>query len=639
MANHSIRISDVPNIQTDFSQDCILRKYGEDCRPPFNDKFFTRTDNDVIIELEKVILSWQKSKYFTIKVLSFHVETSHIKIEEMLRNHNNERNKNKSSSKKRGEINDSEYINLKDSDVMLLVVNYYIEVFNKTGPNKDRETSKTLQVLILVPRIVDQYFLHIYGNYYCPTYQIVDGSIYNNSDKSQSTQRRDMVSFKAERPIRILRKKQNLIEYDGTPVTGCVMYTCNILNSPGIVMPYFFAKFGLQHAMGFLGVDHIMLHRGLPANVVEMSETHHVFSTMNQNIYISVPRVLFDNDYITQSIVCTLCKHIQENTSLTSLYTAEYWCKVIGNSKNAIARKKKEKIDPTELQNPKNGERFLYKLESIYSIKNYELLKLPHEHKATIYHVIRWMIREFPNLRGRDNIDIFYKRIQYSKYIAMFYAAKLSTSIIRICEVRENILTLDFIERAIYTKPDMLLHAISKDSLKNNINRVNDNFAFTVLKASYKGVSNIGEKSKKQVSDRYRNVHYSHAGVLDMTSSSASDPGMTTLLCPLGNIEDDGFFYDYEEPNTWEEAYNELLANYHKSMQLQSMVIAENALLDKPTNYFCEEALMIDSITQMKRMLVPIVDTRHLTSMVDEIAIDENGEIIYDENGWEYEEF
>lgn len=635
MPTEGFNITDVPNIKPDLTkQDYILRRYGEDKRPDFNNKFFNRTDESVIIELEKTILSWQKSKYFTIRVENFSVETSYEIIEDLLQRHLNDRNKKK-KSKRRSELNDSDYINLKDSDTMLLIVDYYIEVFGKTGENKNKETKKNLRVLILVPRLVEDYFLKISGNLYCPTYQIIDGSIYNNSDKAESSQKREMVSFKAERPIRILRKKQTYMLYDGTPINGCVVYTCNILNTPGVVMSYFFARFGFNAALAFLGVQYISILNGLPQDIEELSSIYYVFSTKNPDIFIKVPKDLFNNDYVTQSVVGTLIINVKEDTEYIDVYTSDYWCSIIGNAKYVGRRRTATKAKTINPPNPKNGLMTLDKLESIYSLTNYELLKLPNEDKATVYHVIRWMIREFPILRGRDNIDIFYKRIRYPEYIAMKYGSKISKSILKLCEKRESNLTVDTIERAIYTKPDILLGLITRDSLKNLVNRVNDNYAFTVLKASYKGESSLGETSNKQVSTRYRNVHYSHAGVIDMTSSAAGDPGMTTLLCPLGHIEDDGFFHNYQEPNSWNETYNELLSNYEKALKLRSMIKTENKLLNNTAiNTMIEDDIMVEWIEQLRSLVKPLSELENtpMDVPVCKYQLDESGMIIYEQS-------
>lgn len=613
MSNKAIKIDEAPNLNLNkFSQDYLLRKYSEDKRPDFNDKFFKRTDNDIIIELEKVILSWQREKYFVLKVINFEVETSYSRIEEIVNRHNNERNKNKSQNKKRDEDND--YLNLKDSYTMLLIVDYYIEVFNTEGPNKDKKTKDTMQVLILVPRIVDDIFLYIKGNYYCPTYQISDGSIYNNSDKINS--KNDVVVYKADRPIRIIRKINTLLTYDDNQVK-CVMYTSLIFNKPGIAMRFIFAKFGLNHGLGFLGLNDIVIHKGLPFN----DETKYLFKTNNIGIYVSVPKFIYDNDFMTQSAVATICSNITANIVYEEIFTVRYWVGTLTwNFKG----------------NPDydNGEKLLYNLETIYTIKRREILKLPDKDKSTIYHVLRWIMREFPELRVRDNVDIYYKRIVYGEYIALLYSAKLSKAVLDLSDMRRNNLTIDTIKRRIYTKPDLLLQYISKDSLKNHINRVNDNHAFTVLKASYKGVSGIGENSKNSIPDRYKNVHYSNAGVIDMTSSSATDPGMTTLLCPLGNVTEDGFFYDYKEPNGWEESYNEIMNNYYKLNNLRQVLAMEQSLLDKDSDYYVEQHMIIESLEILKRLIEPFktLDSIPMVHIIPKHQLEESGSILYEQS-------
>ncbi len=200
--------------------------------------------------------------------------------------------------------------------------------------------------------------------------------------------------------------------------------------------------------------------------------------------------------------------------------------------------------------------------------------------------------------------------------------------------MRSNNLTIDTIKKRIYTKPDLLLQYISKDSLKNHVNRVNDNHAFTILKASYKGVSGIGENSKNSIPDRYKNVHYSNAGVVDMTASSATDPGMTTLLCPLGNIQPDGFFYDYKEPNGWEDSYNEIIDNYNKLINRKRAVEMEQSLLNKGSDYYVEQHMIIESLEILNRLIEPFktLDKIPIVHIIPKYQLEESGSIVYEQS-------
>ena len=58
---------------------------------------------------------------------------------------------------------------------------------------------------------------------------------------------------------------------------------------------------------------------------------------------------------------------------------------------------------------------------------------------------------------------------------------------------------------------------------------------FTSLKYTVKGPGSIGGKSGKSINDKYRGIDTSHAGILDLNTSSNSDPGKMTCLVTMYN--------------------------------------------------------------------------------------------------------
>ena len=59
---------------------------------------------------------------------------------------------------------------------------------------------------------------------------------------------------------------------------------------------------------------------------------------------------------------------------------------------------------------------------------------------------------------------------------------------------------------------------------------VNDLDMFTSPKYTVKGPGSIGGKSGKSINDKYRGIDTSHAGILDLNTSSNSDPGKVACL-------------------------------------------------------------------------------------------------------------
>ena len=207
------------------------------------------------------------------------------------------------------------------------------------------------------------------------------------------------------------------------------------------------------------------------------------------------------------------------------------------------------------------GMNVLDSIEHIYDESTRAMIRLPEELKHNIYCILKWLICEFSNLRVKDNLDLATKRIRFAEYIAAMYAAKLSKGIYRIADLG-NKADLNSIQKAINIRPMYLIEEIQKSRLVNYRNMVNDSDGFAALKFTYKGIAGIGEKSQNSVANVFRAVNPSHLGRLDLNSSSATDPGLSGVLCPLCQIQDDGFFDNYKEPIFWEEDIAKLLNEY-----------------------------------------------------------------------------
>ena len=114
-----------------INQRQFIREFNDKHREHFNDELFVHTDDDIIEEIKKVILSCERSRVFTIKVKKFTVIREYSEIQRILRNYEAQRLKNKPNEESR-----YEYISLKDSDIQLLIVDYFIAVHNEEDPTK-----------------------------------------------------------------------------------------------------------------------------------------------------------------------------------------------------------------------------------------------------------------------------------------------------------------------------------------------------------------------------------------------------------------------------------------------------------------------------------------------------------------------
>lgn len=557
----------------------FIREFNDSHREHFNDELFERTDDQIIQELKQVILSCQRNRVFTIRVEKFTLVKDYEEIRRILREYEAKRLKNKPN-----EINRYDYIMLKDSDIQLLIVDYYIE-----APMKEDEKryAKNLRVLIEVPCIVDKYYYRLFGNLYSPTFQIIE-STYNNSAASNS--KSSMVTLKtmfmASRFYRFnieSSKEMKLRSTEGEYMTG-VYYQSSIFNKMIPAIQYLLAKFGIYETINMLKTPYIKILKKDPLD----TDSYTINRSINPNIYVSVPKYIYDNDPVMQSLVYTIFHCIDKETKYEDLFTREYWLLELGKA-----------FSPTN-KSIEKGLTVLESLENILDNPSKKHLHLPDEDKSDIYKVIVWVLREYQALRAKDNLDISMKRIRGAEYIAALYGTKVYEGIIRISD-KGNKLTLIDIEKAINTYPDILIKRITTDPLINYRNSVNDLDSISALKYTFKGQSGIGEGGTA-IPTQYRQVHKSHLGRLDLTSVSSSDPGLSGMLCPMVDIYD-GSFSQNPEPNSWKDIVNDLLDSY------KNMIGIKEALMIKldlgvATDH---DISRIDSINESLESIVPLM--------------------------------
>ena len=554
------------------TQRSLIKEYTDSFVPEFNPKLFIRSDDLIIEELKKVILSCQRDYGFILKVDSFTVIDDYEQINTTLYNFDEEYNKNKRSKKN---VNPYDYINIKDTDMRLLIVRYYIQVKDKY---------EYVNVIIAVPRVVNDYYFRISGKLCYAMYQISDIT-YNNATSTNSKFPR--VTLRTIfMPIKIFKKKYNMVTYNKEEVFA-FFYISKIFNKMFGVCRYILAKLGVLDAIRFMGYEEFMFISDKTPDHIMNSEQYYVFE--KHGIFIYVIRSIFDVDDVLQSFVYNIYQSIYKDTEYCDFFTVNYWLKSLGKEFN--------------IDNEEKGRQVLLSLEGLYDIKTYEILKLPEEDKATIYHLLRWMIRDFNSLMNKSNMNLAVKRIRCEEYIAALYATKISTGLYRVTNSnKKGRMTINSIKKAICTLPMYLMSAISKCNLVNYRDLVHDLDSLVILDASFNGPSGLSDDSMSSISDAMRHVDLTHLDRLDLDSSKKSSPGINISLLPTTYITDDGYFSDFEEPNTWSERVSEVMDNIKKAQGLQDIITFEKEVLGKDI----DDTDIKQTVNMMTSLLEPI---------------------------------
>lgn len=576
----------------------FVHKFADKISVKFNPDLFTRSDDKIVEQLEKIILSCQMEGLYTIRVRGFDVIDDYVKVNEMLRAYYEEPNKKSSRRKRMDEDNRYNFIDLKSSDIKLLIVHYYIAI---------KGEEENCDVMIALPKVVRKFYFYLNGNYYLPMYQIVDASTYNNSTSKSSKNHR--ITLKTNfPPINIFRHNYELSTVKGEPVK-IVEYDCNVFSKTVPTALFIFAKYGLIQGLIELGVDKIFYISDEP-EFVENENWYTFHPKRNPNIYISVPKIMCDGNAIVQHVVYTLCACIDADVTYASLFNRETWIMKLGASFNSANRLAK-------------GYNILTSIESIFDINVQEQLHLPWSDKKDIYAILRWMIREYTSLRQKDTLDVTKKKIRCAEYMAATYAFKLNKNIYRLSN-NGNRNDLRSIKKVIYIQPMYLINQLSKGPLLTFRNIVTDMDSFAALKFTYKGISGVGEKTNK-IPLPFKLLDISNIGIIDPDASSASDPGVTGSLLPTLRPYEYGYLTDEPECKTWEAEYDALYEKYKEITGLKEIIEFESNVLEN------EEAARKVALLRLTTEMATKINSTLADSILEnqEIPLEGSGHVVW----------
>jgi hypothetical protein len=563
-----------------MNQAQFMRQFNESHREQFNPELFQRENQDMIDVIHKILLSCEADKYYTLKLINFKVITNYEEIYNTLRAHEESRRRKNSKAE-----NTYDFINIKDTDIILIKVVWFIKhngierIETDEGTKEVLDPQKNLEVLIALPRYVKHYYFRLSGNYYNTTYQIVDGSTYNNANARQS--KVDTNTLKTNfSPIRIFRSFRDLVDVNTKETIKLTEYNSIIFKNTVNAYHYLLAFLGLYGLSQFLDINCVHVTK-------EPFVDPEYYCFKKHNLYISIPKICYP-DPMVQAYVVALYTGINKDTTINDIFDIRFWLINLGAAfKNASVEKGLFQLDS---------------IDSIYDLLTKEQLHLPEEDKKDIYCIFRWMLREFSNIRLKENVDVRTKRVRIADYIGQLYATNLNKGIHRISDLGKKV-TLKKIEQAVYTQPFYILHNVSSPTMTNLISYrdlVNDNDATAALKYTYKGISGLGEDGSS-IQPMYRYIDPSHVGILDLDSSSVSDPGMSGMICPMANVYGTSFS-EYDEPSTWKEQYGNLQKEWKKNA-IQPLIFDKEPA--KP-DYYAIRNKIVEEDLELTKIIAPI---------------------------------
>lgn len=375
---------------------------------------------------------------------------------------------------------------------------------------------------ILVPTEYEGYYL-INNKKMRVIWQLVDASTYS---------RRGNVTMKSRMPIMIYHIKHRVFpDINGTEfVLPYYSYAQdssskkrgNVASKKKSVkfinpLMIYASKMGMKKSISFFGMDNIVKFK---RSYTKKDEKNCYIFECN-DIYVTVVKELFDEFEMVKSFVSMAINLQNYDFPVTydNLEDREYWiCRIgyLGSVKNKNIYSFYDK-----------GLQAITMIERLIDVFSFESLRLPIVYKENVYQILYWMISNFDELKQRVNIDMANKRIRKNEVIvSSTLGRKISENINKLIErkSKSKMNTMDTLLELFNFNSDIILTGMRNmnDMVKSD-DSSNDMMFMNLWSYTCKGYSSIGESNSKMIADKYRYLHPSMVGTVDLFTTSNSD--------------------------------------------------------------------------------------------------------------------
>lgn len=475
----------------------------------------------------------------SIKIVGFTYTGEESKID--INNHIFKREKRK----KKGERFDYKLVN--DDRCGKLTTKVEITI-----KEKDPETGKLINHVypltksMLIPKYDKDGYLHIKGKKYMMIYQMVEKSTYTTS---QTVNLKSLMPISVKRvganisamptqdavPIEVQSSVDMVSQMDPESEFGGNEVPISDLSGKSYHVPVYyifvFKKYinvllfymsrGIHQALAELQVQDVI------TVLEEYPKTPNddcIYFRISNKCYLEVLEWAFRKYPYVQSVVGGIMTVTTNRTTIEQLEDGDQWIK--------------------RLVNPTNYDRGLDTLKNFNRLMDEttkRILFLYEYHRRDIYTLLRWLCQEYNSLRLKDNLSLDNKRLRCNEVIASLFTNELSTRLLRIMSMGENA-TIKNYKEFFRWSGDILIRALFNSGILTFDDSNNDLDFFKQFKYTTKGPQSLGNKNGNNVGSRYRSIHPSFIGNIDVLVCGNSDPGRNGLLSPWGKIE--GFHFD-----------------------------------------------------------------------------------------------
>lgn len=432
----------------------------------------------------------------------------------------------------------------------------YIQVTIEEEDPKTKEKTvrqKMLKKQMLIPLQDENGYYFIKGKKYYIIYQLCDKSTYTSSSS---------VTLKSLMPIAVKRSAISADDFVKSDIT-CedvhgTKYLLPIYNvfvfKKEIPILIFYAANGMQWALGYLGLDEVIHF------IPNLSETNHdknLYFQISSKCYIEVNRELFLKYPFIQSVVGSLLYITSNRTSVEDLYNNTNWIKKLSNN-NTVEK----------------GSDILISFNRLMDETTKKILKLDTHNKDDVYAILRWIMENFNDLRMKDNLSLDNKRLRCNEYIATLLTQEFSRRLNRIITLGAKATMADFMDM-FKISGNLLIQKMHSSGILRFDDTINDMDFFSKFKYTTKGPHSLGGKNSNNISIRYRGIHPSFLGNIDLLVCGNSDPGTSGVLSPFGKING-LYFNESSEPDDYEFNFKQDLSKILEEEDVERIEIKAN---------------------------------------------------------------
>lgn len=429
--------------------------------------------------------------------------------------------------KKKRKKDRCDYKFVNDDRYGCLTVHIQITIEEEDQRTKEKSIhQKIIKKQMLIPLQDEEGYYYIKGKKYYIIYQLVDKSTYTSSSS---------VTLKSLMPIAVKRNSIKTENFTKTVINKTddngTEYLLPVYNvfvfKKEIPIILFFVANGLDWALSFLGVDTVIKFIEDTDNI---DEEKNIYFQVSSKLFIEVNKELFLKYPYIQGIVGMFLEVCTNRFTLKDMYNKEIWIKKLSNN-NTLEK----------------GNDILVFFNRLMDETTKKILMLDDFNKKDVYALLRWIMQNYNTLRMKDNLSLDNKRLRCNEYVASLLTQEFSKRLNRIITLGSKATMGDFHDCFKFSG-EILIQKMHSSGILRFDDTINDLDFFSKFKYTTKGPHSLGGKNSNNISIRYRGIHPSFLGNIDLLVCGNSDPGTSGILSPFGKIEG-LYFNNSSEPD------------------------------------------------------------------------------------------